>query len=84
MSRTKIEIEYTKCGSDGGIDPRECTECLRACDPAIFLMHEDLSKEEENRYDPQNWMITAVWLSKCTRCLRCVEICPEKAIDVTW
>lgn len=84
MSKTRIIIDYTKCGSDGGIDPRECNECLRACDPAVFLMHEDLSKKEKNQFDPQNWMITGVWLSKCTRCLKCVEICPEKAIQVSW
>jgi hypothetical protein len=46
-------------------------------------MHEGSTKEEDS-YHPQNWMITAVWLSKYTRCLRYVEICPEKAKTVSW
>lgn len=86
MSKTKIKIDYTKCGSDGGIDPRTCSKCLPICDPAVFLRHEDLSKSDQelDPYDPQFWNITAVWLSKCTRCMKCVEICPEKAITVSW
>ncbi len=82
MSKTKISIDYTKCGEKAR-DPRTCTNCLKVCDPAVFLMHQPL-KVEQDPYDPQLWRITAVWLSLCTRCLRCVEACPEKAIAVTW
>ena len=86
MSKTKIRIDYTKCGTEGGIDPRECSLCLRICDPAVFLRHQDMKLEtkEENRQDPQFWKITAVWPSVCTRCLICVSTCPEKAIEVLW
>ena len=86
MSKTKIRIDYTKCGTEGGIDPRECSQCLRICDPAVFLRHQDMKLEptEENRQDPQFWKITAVWPSVCTRCLKCVNTCPEQAIDVSW
>ena len=86
MSKTKISIDYTVCGPQGGIDPRNCSKCLSVCDEAVFLRHQDLSlsKKEKNPFDPQFWKISAVWLSVCTRCLLCVKNCPENAITVSW
>jgi NAD-dependent dihydropyrimidine dehydrogenase PreA subunit len=84
MGRTKISIDYSKCGESGKIDPRNCHKCLEVCDPCVFLMHETLDAKEEDIYDPQNWRITPIWMSICMRCLKCVEICPEKAIRVWW
>jgi NAD-dependent dihydropyrimidine dehydrogenase PreA subunit len=84
MGKTKIKIDYTKCGTKGGIDPRECSICLSICDPAVFLRHQDLSEKEENPLDPQYWNITAVWPSQCVRCHKCEEKCPENAISVSY
>lgn len=84
MGKTKITIDYTKCGTEGGIDPWDCSKCLHTCDPAVFLKHKDLKIKEEDPYNPKHWKITAVWLSLCTRCMKCIEVCPEKAISVTW
>jgi len=84
VKKTKIQIDYSKCGnSTGGIDPRECSVCLKVCDPAIFLRHEALGVKEADRYDPKFWQITAVWLDLCTRCGKCVVACPQKAITVS-
>ncbi|MFW9897844.1 MAG: 4Fe-4S binding protein [Candidatus Thorarchaeota archaeon] len=84
MSKTKIRIDYSRCGEKGEIDPRDCTKCLKVCDPCVFLMHETIGAKEGNIYDPQNWRITPVWPSVCMRCLICVEICPVKAISIKW
>ncbi len=84
MGKTKIIIDYEKCGEYGKIDPRDCVKCLRACDPAVFLLHKKLGIKEEDPQDPQHWRITAVWLSICTRCFKCIEICPEQAIEIKW
>ena len=84
MSKTKIKIDYSKCGPEGKVDPRDCSKCLNVCDPFVFLKHEDLKYKEENINDPQHWLVTAVWPSVCNRCFKCVDICPEKAITVNW
>lgn len=84
MAKTKITIDYSKCGPEGDIDPRDCSKCLQICDPAVFLRHQVINVKHENPYDPQIWQITAVWLSRCTRCLKCIKTCPEKAITVSW
>ena len=82
MKKNSITIDYSICGDGNKIDPRECGKCLRACDPAIFLLHQTIGVEEENPYDPQIWRITPLWISLCAGCMKCVDICPEKAINV--
>ena len=86
MGKTKITVNYSKCGTPRGIDPRNCSLCLSVCDSAVFLRHQDLKfiEDEINPNDPQFWKITPVWPSVCTRCLRCVDSCPESAIAVLW
>ena len=80
--KTKITIDYSKCGDGIGVDPRECAKCLKICPPAIFLLHETIGAEEVNVFDPQIWRITPLYPSLCTKCMKCVEVCPEEAIEV--
>ena len=85
MKKNKIRIDYSKCGNaTGGIDPRDCSVCLRICDPAIFLRHQYLEAKEKNPNDPQYWQITPVWIDLCTQCGKCVKQCPQKAITVSY
>ena len=82
MRAPRIAIDYTLCGDARGVDPRTCGRCLRACAPAVFLMHESLHASEPNPLDPQAWRITAMWPTLCTRCMKCVQSCPVEAVSV--
>ncbi|MCK4382838.1 MAG: 4Fe-4S binding protein [Candidatus Lokiarchaeota archaeon] len=35
-------------------------------------------------YDPQDWQVTPIWGSLCSRCFKCVDVCPENAITITF
>ncbi len=80
--RTTIRIDYSVCGDGGKIDPRACAACMRACGPALFSLHQTFGAVEKDTCNPQHWRITPLWVSLCTRCNKCVEACPEKAITV--
>jgi NAD-dependent dihydropyrimidine dehydrogenase PreA subunit len=80
MGRTKITINYLRCGDGVGVDPRECGACLRVCAPAVFLLHQTLGAVEPDPLDPKHWRVTPMWTSLCTQCMKCVTACPEKAI----
>lgn len=45
-------------------------------------MHPTIEDEHPDPHNPEIWQIDAIWLSKCTGCMRCVEVCPEQAITV--
>jgi ferredoxin len=45
-------------------------------------MHESFGVTEEDPLDPQSWSITVMWPTLCTRCMKCVEVCPQSAITV--
>ncbi|MGD0550053.1 MAG: hypothetical protein ABSA81_05855 [Candidatus Bathyarchaeia archaeon] len=81
MGKTKITIDYSKCGDGVEVDPRDCGECLRACEPAIFLRHEPPGIPQDP-IDPQTWRVTAVWLDLCNHCMKCVDVRPQGAITV--
>ena len=46
MARTEITIDYSRRGDGKGVDPRECGECMRTCDPAFFVLRQTLGAVE--------------------------------------
>ncbi len=56
--KTKISIDYRKCGDGTGVDPRDCCKCLRVCKPAIFLLHQTIGAEQKDPYNPEKKRIS--------------------------
>ncbi|MHA1909651.1 MAG: 4Fe-4S dicluster domain-containing protein [Candidatus Thorarchaeota archaeon] len=81
--KTKISIDYTKCGSRVGFDPRECVKCLDVCPDWVMVLQPDMEAEQDLS-DPKDWRISTVWSSVCTRCMACTEVCPQDAITISW
>jgi len=82
IKKTKIIIDYSKCGDGVGVDPRDCCKCLKTCKPAVFLLHQTLGVKELDPYNPSKWRVTPQWLSLCTHCMNCVNECPLNAIII--
>ena len=83
LARTKITIDYRLCGDGTGVDPRECGRCLRACEPAVFILHQTVGAVELDPLDPKAWRVTPMWASLCDQCGECVSACPERAIEIS-
>ncbi len=73
-----IEITWDekKCTS-----PQECRVCLDECPQGVFHVY------PRNGRTPgkvtQDWAIAPLYLSLCTGCDICEELCPENALAVT-
>ena len=77
----KIEVDSSKCTV-----PFWCKKCLEACPHLIFWV-ESLRDERLKETDPREpglYRLFAVRRDKCTMCGKCVEVCPEGAITVTF
>ena len=72
----QITWDSSKC-----ISPRECRKCIDACPQGVFMTYpRDGRKPGEMT---QNWTVAPLYLSLCTGCEICEEICPENAIALS-
>ena len=77
----KIEIDKSKCTV-----PMWCKQCMQACSHVVFsafCIQMQRAKESDPR-EPGVYDILPVRRDKCTLCGKCVEVCPEGAITVTY
>lgn len=76
----KIEIDHKKCTV-----PMYCKRCLQACPQACFQAHEAEFQRfvEQNREEPDTFVLDAPYRYNCTLCNVCIDVCPVGAITIT-
>jgi ferredoxin len=77
----KIEMDYSKCTV-----PMWCKKCLQACPQMVFKIYckkMERGKESDVR-EPNIYEILPVRRDKCSMCGKCVDICPEGALTVSF
>jgi ferredoxin len=72
----QIEINEKKCTS-----PWECRKCLAACPETVLMAYPLVGRQPGKA--PEDWRIRPVFLTLCTGCKICSEICPQNAITVS-
>ena len=61
--------------------PRECRKCIEACPQGVFSTY---PRDGRSRGQlTENWALAPLFLSLCTGCEVCEDICPEKAITLS-
>lgn len=71
----EIALDDKKCTS-----PDECRECLEICPQGVFAMYAKGGRKPG--VTTKQWAIAPVWLSLCTACEICEEVCPQDALAV--
>ena len=77
----KIEIDYSKCTV-----PMWCKRCLENCPQLVYKVYcvEMNRGMESDAREPGVYEVLPVRRDKCTMCNKCVEVCPEGAITITY
>lgn len=77
----KIDIDRSKCQV-----PFWCKKCLESCSQLVFWIEctrNERLKESDPR-EPGSYRLMTIRRDKCNLCNRCVEVCPEGAITITF
>jgi ferredoxin len=72
----QITWDSNKC-----VSPRECRKCIEACPQGVFATYPRNGRKQGQI--TEDWALAPLFLSLCTGCEICEEICPEKAIAIS-
>jgi len=77
----EIIIDYSKC-----LVPFYCKKCILACPQAVFQVRpvKLVKFKETDPQEPGSFKLTADYVDKCVICNRCVEVCPENALQIKY
>ena len=70
-----------KWNDDQCTSPQECRKCLDTCPQGVFIIYPRDGRKPGKA--TENWAIMPLFLSLCTGCDICQDICPENAITVS-
>jgi len=74
-----ITVDDEKCK-----DPFSCRKCLLICPTHVLGLGTSVGPEKFREIDPRHFIVRGVRFEKCTGCMECIEICPHKAIQVSF
>jgi len=64
-------------------DPLACRKCLLACPTRVLGLGTNVPPKKYRETPAGNFIVRGVRFQACTACMKCVEICPNGAIQVT-
>ena len=76
-----IKIDKEKC-----LTPFDCKKCLQICPQAVFEVH-PIKQEKYKETDPKEpgaYRLFATYRRKCTVCDKCIDVCDEGAITISY
>lgn len=81
LKLAKIEIDRSKCTV-----PFWCKKCLQACPQLVFTVYcKELKKlRESDPREPDIYEVMPLRRDKCNVCNKCVDVCPEDAISISY
>jgi NADH-quinone oxidoreductase subunit I len=72
-----ILVDDDKCP-----DPLACRKCLLACPTRVLGLGTNVAPKKYRETEPSHFIVRGVRFQVCTACMKCVEICPNGAIQV--
>lgn len=79
MALPEILVDDEKCD-----DPLACRRCLLVCPSRVLGLGTSVGPEKYREIDPRHFVVRGVRFQFCTGCLRCVEVCPTDAIQISF
>lgn len=73
----RISVDEAKC-----TNPLGCRKCLLICPTQVLNARPKSPPQKYREIDSGDFRIMPVHLLNCSVCMDCVNICPEKAIQV--
>ncbi len=79
MPLATILVDDEKCD-----DPFSCRRCLLICPSSALGLGTSVGPEKYKEIDPHHFVVRGVRFQFCTGCLKCVEVCPTDAIEISF
>jgi ferredoxin len=79
MALPQILVDDEKCD-----DPLSCRRCLLVCPSRVLGLGTSVGPEKYREIDPHHFVVRGVRFQFCTGCLKCVEVCPTDAIQISF
>jgi len=79
MPLPQILVDDEKCH-----DPLSCRLCLLACPTRVLGLGTSVGPEKYKEIDTNRFVVRGVRYQVCSGCMKCVEVCPVGAIQVSF